>query len=116
MEVRVPDIGDFSEVPVIEIHVKAGDTVEAETPLVTVESDKATMDVPSPAAGTVKEVLVSLNDKVSEGSPILVLDAGAGEEEDPDGDSSRVHASPPSGSRIHAANVPPEPSPSPSPV
>ena len=66
-EIKVPDIGDFDEVPVIEIHVSEGDEVEVEQALVTLESDKATMDVPSPEAGTVKEVLVSVNDKVSEG-------------------------------------------------
>jgi len=80
-EVKVPDIGDFDEVPVIEIHVSEGDEVEVEQPLVTLESDKATMDVPSPEAGTVKEVLVSVNDKVSEGTPIVVLEGG---EEDSD--------------------------------
>ena len=78
-EVKVPDIGDFDEVPVIEIHVAPGDEVEVEQPLVTLESDKATMDVPSPAAGTVREVLVSINDKVSEGTPIVVLEGGSGE-------------------------------------
>ena len=77
MEVKVPDIGDFDEVPVIEIHVSEGDEVEVEQALVTLESDKATMDVPSPEAGTVKEVLVSVNDKVSEGSPLLVLEGGS---------------------------------------
>jgi len=76
MEVKVPDIGDFDEVPVIEIHVSEGDEVEVEQPLVTLESDKATMDVPSPEAGTVKEVLVNVNDKVSEGTPIVVLEEG----------------------------------------
>jgi dihydrolipoamide dehydrogenase len=89
MEVKVPDIGDFTDVPVIEIHVSAGDEVEAEQPLVTLESDKATMDVPSPAAGTVKEVLVAVNDTVSEGTPILTLegsDDGDGEAEAPSGD------------------------------
>ncbi len=75
-EVKVPDIGDFEDVPVIEILVSEGDEVEAEQPLVTLESDKATMDVPSPEAGTVKEILVSVNDKVSEGTPIVVLEAG----------------------------------------
>ena len=80
MDVKVPDIGDFSDVPVIEIHVAPGDTVEKESPLVTLESEKATMDVPSPAAGTIKEVVVELNDKVSEGSPLLIIDeASAGE-------------------------------------
>ena len=75
-EVKVPDIGDFDEVPVIEILVSEGDEVTQEQALVTLESDKATMDVPSPAAGTVKEIIVSVNDKVSEGSPILVLEEG----------------------------------------
>src|ERR687893_472512 len=75
-EVKVPDIGDFDEVPVIEILVSEGDEVSAEQPLVTLESDKATMDVPSPEAGTVKEILVSVNDKVSEGTPILTLEGG----------------------------------------
>jgi dihydrolipoamide dehydrogenase len=75
LEVKVPDIGDFKDVPVIEIHVKPGDTVEAEAPLVTLESDKATLDVPAPVGGTVKELKVKIGDKVSEGSIILVLDA-----------------------------------------
>src|SRR5437660_3340555 len=75
IEVKVPDIGDFKDVPVIEVFVKAGDTVKAEDPLVTLESDKATMDVPSPSAGTVKELKVKLGDKISEGSVILTLDA-----------------------------------------
>ncbi len=75
IEVKVPDIGDFKDVPVIEIHVKPGDRVEAEAPLVTLESDKATMDVPSSAAGMVREVKVNIGDKVSEGSVVVVLDA-----------------------------------------
>jgi pyruvate dehydrogenase E2 component (dihydrolipoamide acetyltransferase) len=80
LEVKVPDIGDFTDVPVIEVFVKAGDAVAAEDSLVTLESDKATMDVPSPAAGIVKEVRVKLGDKVREGTLIAVLDAaGAGE-------------------------------------
>ena len=77
LEVKVPDIGDFKDVPVIEIHVKAGDTVSADDSLVTLESDKATMDVPSPAAGTVREIKVALGDKVSEGNLILLLETGA---------------------------------------
>ncbi|MBL8486445.1 MAG: dihydrolipoyl dehydrogenase, partial [Rhodocyclaceae bacterium] len=77
IEVKVPDIGDFKDVPVIEIHVKPGDAVKAEDALVTLESDKATMDVPSPAAGTVKEIKVALGDKVAEGSLVLVLEAAA---------------------------------------
>jgi dihydrolipoamide dehydrogenase len=75
IEVRIPDIGDFADVPVIEIHVASGDTVAAEGPLVTLESDKATMDVPSPAAGTVGELRVAVGDLVSEGTPILTLQA-----------------------------------------
>ena len=68
VEVKVPDIGDFKDVPVIEVMVKPGDVVKAEDSLVTLESDKATMDVPSPAAGTVKEVKIKVGDKVSEGT------------------------------------------------
>lgn len=77
MEVKVPDIGDFSEVPVISILVAVGDTVAEEDPLIELESDKATMEVPSPAAGTVKEIKVSEGDNVSEGSVILVLEGAA---------------------------------------
>ncbi|TMB13194.1 MAG: dihydrolipoyl dehydrogenase, partial [Deltaproteobacteria bacterium] len=75
MEVRVPDIGDFKDVPIIAVLVKAGDRIEKEQPLVTLESDKATVDVPSPAAGTVAEMRVKIGDKVSEGSVILTLEA-----------------------------------------
>ena len=75
IEVKVPDIGDFTDVPVIEVFVKPGDTVAAEDSLVTLESDKATMDVPAPAAGKVEKVLVKVGDKVSEGTPIVVLEA-----------------------------------------
>ena len=99
MEVKVPDIGDFDEVPVIEILVSEGDEVEAEQGLVTLESDKATMDVPSPEAGTVKEILVSVNDKVSEGSPLLVLEGGgegsdSGGEDGEGGDQSETNEEP----------------------
>ncbi len=73
-EVRVPDIGDFADVPVIEILVKPGDEVAAEDPLVTLESDKATLDVPAPEAGTVGELLVAVGDTVSQGTPILTLE------------------------------------------
>jgi pyruvate dehydrogenase E2 component (dihydrolipoamide acetyltransferase) len=76
-EVKVPDIGDFKDVPVIELMVKAGDKVKPEDPLVTLESDKATMEVPAPAAGTVKEMKVKVGDKVSQGSVILLLEGGA---------------------------------------
>lgn len=70
-EVRVPDIGDFSDVPVIEILVEVGDRIRPEDPLVTLESDKATMDVPAPAGGVVREVAVAVGDNVSEGSVLL---------------------------------------------
>ncbi|MGE5087496.1 MAG: dihydrolipoyl dehydrogenase [Candidatus Levyibacteriota bacterium] len=77
IEVEVPDIGDFKDVPVIEVLVKPGDAVKAEDPLVTLESDKATMDIPSPAAGVVKSIAVKVGDKVSQGRKVLLLDAGA---------------------------------------
>jgi len=77
LEVKVPDIGDFKDVPVIEVLVKPGDTVKAEDSLVTLESDKATMDVPSPAAGTVKEVKVKVGDKLSQGALVLTLETSA---------------------------------------
>jgi dihydrolipoamide dehydrogenase len=75
-DVKVPDIGDFKDIPVIEVHVKPGDTVEKEQSLITLESDKATMDVPSPAAGTVKEVKLKVGDTVSEGTLVLTLEGG----------------------------------------
>jgi pyruvate dehydrogenase E2 component (dihydrolipoamide acetyltransferase) len=75
IEVKVPDIGDFKDVPVIEILVKAGDSIKAEDPLIVLESDKATMEVPSPASGVVGELLLKIGDKVGEGSPILTLAA-----------------------------------------
>jgi len=77
IEVQVPDIGDFKDVPVIEVLVKPGDTVGIEDPLVTLESDKATMDVPSPAAGKVVEVHVKVGDRVSQGARVIVLEAAA---------------------------------------
>jgi len=76
IEVKVPDIGDYKNIPVIEVLVKAGDTVKAEDPLVTLESDKSTMDVPSPAAGTVREIRLKVGDKVSAGSVVLMLESG----------------------------------------
>src|SRR6476469_1765048 len=77
-QITVPDIGEFSDIPVIEIHVAAGDTVAAEDPLVTLESDKATLDVPAPVAGTVTELRVAVGDTVSAGSVIMVIDAEGG--------------------------------------
>jgi pyruvate dehydrogenase E2 component (dihydrolipoamide acetyltransferase) len=76
-EVVVPDIGDFKDVEVIEILVKAGDTVSPEQSLVTLESDKATMEIPSPSAGVVRELRIKVGDKVSQGAPILMLESGA---------------------------------------
>jgi pyruvate/2-oxoglutarate dehydrogenase complex dihydrolipoamide acyltransferase (E2) component len=75
MDIKVPDIGDFTEVPVVSVLVSVGDTVAAEDPLIELESDKATMEVPSPRAGTVKEIKVAEGDKVSEGSVIMVFEA-----------------------------------------
>ena len=77
-DVKVPDIGDFKNIPIIEVLVKPGDSVKAEDALITLESDKATMDVPSPATGKVVEVLIKIGDKVSEGTPILKLDTAGG--------------------------------------
>jgi dihydrolipoamide dehydrogenase len=76
LEVRVPDIGDFKDVPIIEVLVKPGDTIAKDASLVTLESDKATMEVPSPHAGTVKELMARVGDKVSEGSLLLTLEVG----------------------------------------
>jgi dihydrolipoamide dehydrogenase len=75
-EIRLPDIGDFSGVPIIEVHVAAGDEVAVDDPIVTLESDKATMDIPAPQAGTVRELRVGVGDEVSEGDLLLLLDAG----------------------------------------
>ena len=78
-QILVPDIGDFKDVPIIEIQVKPGDRITAEAPLITLESDKASMEVPSPSAGVVKNIAVKLGDRVSQGAPILTLELdGAG--------------------------------------
>ncbi|HUY28492.1 MAG TPA: dihydrolipoyllysine-residue acetyltransferase [Candidatus Binataceae bacterium] len=97
IDVKVPDIGDFTDVDVIEVMVKPGDRVRAEDSLITIESDKATMEVPSPRAGVIKELKVKLGDKVSEGSAIVVLEADA-----------EAGAAP-------AAAAPPKPPPQPAP-
>ncbi|HUQ29810.1 MAG TPA: dihydrolipoyllysine-residue acetyltransferase [Usitatibacter sp.] len=77
IEVKVPDIGDFKDVPVIEVLVKPGDSVKKDDSLITLESDKATMEVPAPSSGTVKEIRVKVGDKVGEGATILTMEAGA---------------------------------------
>src|SRR5512146_1884494 len=98
IEVKVPDIGDFAEVSVIELLVKPGDTIKQEQSLVTVESDKASMEIPSSHAGVVKEVKVKLGDKVSEGSVLAVVEA-----------STSAAAKTPAAA---VASPPPQPSPS----
>lgn len=90
IEVKVPDIGDFTDVDVIEVHIKPGDTVAAEDPLITLETEKAAMDVPAPTAGKVEQVLISAGDKVSQGSLIIVLAA----EDDATGESAAEAPSP----------------------
>jgi len=105
IEVKVPDIGDFSEIPVIEVFVKPGDTVKADDSLVTLESDKATMDVPSPSAGVVKELRVKTGDKVSEGTVIVTLAQDAAAPAQPSAASSA--AEPPGTESTEAAPATP---------
>jgi pyruvate dehydrogenase E2 component (dihydrolipoamide acetyltransferase) len=105
VEVRVPDIGDFKDVAVIELLVKPGDAIKAEQSLITVESDKASMEIPSNAAGVVKELKVALGDKVSEGSPLLLLEAANGAAAPP--------ASAPEPKQAQIPQVAPSPEPAP---
>jgi pyruvate dehydrogenase E2 component (dihydrolipoamide acetyltransferase) len=107
IEVKVPDIGDFKDVPVIEVFVKAGDTVAADDSLVTLESDKATMDVPAPSAGVVRDLRLKVGDKVSEGSVILTLDSDAA-------GTAKPAPSPPAEAPVPAPSTAPTPSPQPS--
>ena len=93
-EVKVPDIGDFKDVPVIAILVKPGDRVEPETPLITLESDKATIDVPAPWAGIVREVKVRVGDKVSEGTVIVLLEAAGADSKIAAGSDSKSATGP----------------------
>ena len=102
-EVRVPDIGDFTDVPVIEIHVSPGDQIAVEDPLVTLESDKATMDVPAPEAGTVKQLSVQIGDRVSEGSVLLMLEATT----DGAAPADTAPAEPTADARVQREPVPP---------
>jgi len=78
VEIKVPNIGDFKDVPIIDVLVKAGDNIDVDSPLVTVESEKASMDIPSPSAGVVESVIVKVGDKISEGTPIVRLASGNG--------------------------------------
>ncbi|HHH39423.1 MAG TPA: dihydrolipoyl dehydrogenase, partial [Sedimenticola sp.] len=87
-EITLPDIGDFESVDIIEVLVKPGDEIEAEDPLITLESDKATMTIPSPHAGRVEEVLVKVGDSISQGGPILKLALAAGEDAETPRESS----------------------------
>ncbi|HEX5785116.1 MAG TPA: biotin/lipoyl-containing protein, partial [Burkholderiaceae bacterium] len=112
IDIKVPDIGDFDEVAVIELLVKPGDTVKAEQSLVTVESDKASMEIPSSHAGVVKELKVKLGDKVSEGSLLAVLDVQGAE-------TSASNSAPALSNQAQAATAvvaSPAPAPTPAPV
>src|SRR3954471_5400379 len=106
VEVKVPDIGDFKDVEIIEVLVKPGDRIKAEQSLVTVESDKASMEIPSSAAGVVKELRVKLGDKISEGSALLVLESEGGEAASP---APSAPASPAAAGE--GARPPPSPAP-----
>jgi pyruvate dehydrogenase E2 component (dihydrolipoamide acetyltransferase) len=103
VEVKVPDIGDFKDVEVIEVLVKPGDKIKAEQSLVTVESDKASMEIPSSAAGVVKELMIKLGDKVSQGAALLTLEADAAAPAEPAG---RAQASAPAAAPAAAAPMP----------
>jgi pyruvate dehydrogenase E2 component (dihydrolipoamide acetyltransferase) len=105
IDVVVPDIGDFKDVAVIELLVKVGDTVKAEQSLVTVESDKASMEIPSSHAGVVKEIKVALGDKVSQGSPLVVLEGAGGSATAPAAAVQTVSASGPAPGALTSAPV-----------
>jgi pyruvate dehydrogenase E2 component (dihydrolipoamide acetyltransferase) len=118
-EVKVPDIGDFKDVPVIEVLVKPGDAVKKDDSLVTLESDKATMEVPAPSSGTVKEIRVKVGDKVGEGVTILTMEAGAATEEKkpaPAPTPAATRAESPAPKKAEAAKPAPAPSPAPAPA
>ena len=108
IEIQVPDIGDFDEVTVIELMVKVGDTVRAEQSLITVESDKASMEIPSAAAGVVKEIKVALGDKVKQGSLVLMLEV-AGDAAAPAAPAAPAAAAPASAPAPAAAPAAPAP-------
>jgi len=94
VEVKVPDIGDFDAVPIIDLFVKVGDSIKVDDAICTLESDKATMDVPSPAAGVVQEVLVKLGDKVAEGTPLIKVETAASTAAAPAASASAAPAAP----------------------
>jgi pyruvate dehydrogenase E2 component (dihydrolipoamide acetyltransferase) len=116
IDITIPDIGDFSDIPVIEILVKVGDTVEAEQPIVTLESDKASMDVPSPAAGKISEIVVKVGDKVSMGSVVGKLESsGQGvqtssdQDDEADAKEEEDAAEAPNTSPVAPSDLPPRP-------
>ncbi len=115
-EILVPDIGDFSDVEVIEILVSPGDVVAAEDSLISVESDKAAMEIPCPEAGVVKELKISLGDKVSEGSLILILEPGEGAAVAPAAEAPKAEAPAPAAAPAPKAEAPkPAPAAAPAP-
>ncbi|MGA8099023.1 MAG: biotin/lipoyl-containing protein, partial [Candidatus Cybelea sp.] len=103
VEVRVPDIGDFKDVPVIEVLVKPGDRVKKNDSLVTLESEKASMEVPAEAEGVVQDVKVKVGDKVSQGSPILVLSSDAASPKAPETPKTSASSKPPDAPSAAAA-------------
>ncbi len=112
IEVKVPDIGDFKNIPIIEILVKPGDTVQPEDPLIALESDKATMEVPSPAAGVIKDLKVKVGDKVSQGTLVLTLDAADAGAKPPAGAGADAPAAPAAASAATTAQIDaPKPAP-----
>ena len=106
VEVKVPDIGDFAEVPIIDLFVKVGDSIKVDDAIATLESDKATMDVPAPLGGVVQEIRVKIGDKVSEGSVILALSTGSAPASAPAAAAPSVAATAPAAAP--AANAPAE--------
>jgi pyruvate dehydrogenase E2 component (dihydrolipoamide acetyltransferase) len=116
IDITIPDIGDFTDVPVIEVLVKAGDTVEAEQPIVTLESDKASMDVPSPAAGKITEIVVKVGDKVSMGSVVGKLESSgqaaqtsSDQDDEADAKEEEDAAEAPDTSPVAPSDLPPRP-------
>jgi pyruvate dehydrogenase E2 component (dihydrolipoamide acetyltransferase) len=113
IEVKVPDIGDFKDVPVIEVLVKPGDSVKKDDSLITLESDKATMEVPAPSSGTVKEIRVKVGDKVGEGVTILTMEGGDAKAAAPAATPAKTGAPLPTPAKPAEA---PKPSPAPAPA